>query len=80
METEEFGSVYESHRTAASTREDGKTLLFISEVIEQKGNCIKLQALLPPYCSGAIKTALDPVLEKTVKKQDPAKALTTLSH
>ena len=66
METEEFGSVYESLlELQPQLGEDGKTLLFASEVIEQKGNQRKTTGSYytpDSLVQALLKTALDPVL------------------
>lgn len=84
METEELGSVYESLlELQPQLGDDGKTLLFASEAVEQKGNQRKTTGSYytpDSLVQALLDTALDPVLEKTeAEADDPAKALLKLS-
>lgn len=84
METEELGSVYESLlELQPQLGDDGKTLIFASEVAEQKGNQRKTTGSYytpDSLVQALLDTALDPVLDKTeVEADDPAKALLKLS-
>lgn len=84
METEELGSVYESLlELQPQLGDDGKTLLFASEVAEQKGNQRKTTGSYytpDSLVQALLDTALDPVLNKTeAEADDPAKALLKLS-
>jgi hypothetical protein len=84
METEELGSVYESLlELQPQLGDDGKTMLFASEVAEQKGNQRKTTGSYytpDSLVQALLDTALDPVLDKTeAEADDPAKALLKLS-
>jgi hypothetical protein len=84
METEELGSVYESLlELQPQLGDDGKTLLFASEAVEQKGNQRKTTGSYytpDSLVQALLDTALDPVLDKTeAEADDPAKALLKLS-
>jgi len=69
METEELGSVYESLlELQPQLGDDGKTLVFASEVAEQKGNQRKTTGSYytpDSLVQALLDTALDPVLDKT---------------
>ncbi|MDF0660823.1 MULTISPECIES: N-6 DNA methylase [unclassified Rhizobium] len=84
METEELGSVYESLlELQPQLGDDGKTLVFASEVAEQKGNQRKTTGSYytpDSLVQALLDSALDPVLDKTQgEADDPAKALLKLS-
>ncbi|MFV1594061.1 N-6 DNA methylase [Phaeobacter sp. JH20_36] len=84
METEELGSVYESLlELQPQLGDDGKTLVFASEAVEQKGNQRKTTGSYytpDSLVQALLDTALDPVLDKTeAEADDPAKALLKLS-
>lgn len=84
METEELGSVYESLlELQPQLGDDGKSLIFASEVAEQKGNQRKTTGSYytpDSLVQALLNTALDPVLDKTENEaDDPAKALLGLS-
>lgn len=69
METEELGSVYESLLELQPQLGDGgKTLVFASEAVEQKGNQRKTTGSYytpDSLVQALLDTALDPVLDKT---------------
>ncbi len=84
METEELGSVYESLlELQPQMGDDGKTLIFASDVAEQKGNQRKTTGSYytpDSLVQALLDTALDPVLDKTeAEAEDPASALLKLS-
>ncbi|TXR49472.1 Eco57I restriction-modification methylase domain-containing protein [Phyllobacterium endophyticum] len=84
METEELGSVYESLlELQPQLGDDGKSLVFASEVAEQKGNQRKTTGSYytpDSLVQTLLDTALDPVLDKTeAEAEDPARALLKLS-
>ena len=84
METEELGSVYESLlELQPQLGDDGKTLIFASEAVEQRGNQRKTTGSYytpDSLVQALLDTALDPVLDKTeAEADDPAKALLKLS-
>lgn len=84
METEELGSVYESLlELQPQLGEDGRSLLFASEVAEQKGNQRKTTGSYytpDSLVQALLNTALDPVLDKTeAEADDVAKTLLKLS-
>jgi hypothetical protein len=84
METEELGSVYESLlELQPQLGVDGKSLVFASEVAEQKGNQRKTTGSYytpDSLVQALLDTALDPVLDRTeAEAADPAKALLKLS-
>lgn len=84
METEELGSVYESLlELQPQLGDDGKTLIFASDVAEQKGNQRKTTGSYytpDSLVQALLDTALDPVLDKTeAEAEDPARALLKLS-
>jgi hypothetical protein len=84
METEELGSVYESLlELQPQLGDDGRTLVFASDAVEQKGNQRKTTGSYytpDSLVQALLDTALDPVLDRTeVEAADPAKALLKLS-
>lgn len=84
METEEFGSVYESLlELQPQLGEDGKTLHFASEAAEQKGNQRKITGSYytpDSLVQLLLDTTLDPVLdEREAQAADPAEALLELT-
>jgi hypothetical protein len=84
METEELGSVYESLlELQPQLGEDGKTLHFASEAVEQKGNQRKTTGSYytpDSLVQALLDTALDPVLDKTeAEAADAAVALLKLT-
>ncbi|URI16139.1 Eco57I restriction-modification methylase domain-containing protein [Brevundimonas albigilva] len=84
METEEFGSVYESLlELQPQLGEDGKTLHFASEAVEQKGNQRKITGSYytpDSLVQLLLDTTLDPVLdEREAQAVDPAAALLELT-
>lgn len=84
METEELGSVYESLlELQPQLGDDGKTLIFASEAVEQKGNQRKTTGSYytpDSLVQALLDTALEPVLDKTeADADDPAAALLKLS-
>jgi Eco57I restriction-modification methylase/N-6 DNA methylase len=84
METEELGSVYESLlELQPQLGEDGRTLIFASEIAEQKGNQRKTTGSYytpDSLVQALLDTALDPVLDETqADAADPTGALLKLS-
>ncbi|MDW9830296.1 N-6 DNA methylase [Sinorhizobium meliloti] len=84
MEAEELGSVYESLlELQPQLGEDGKTLVFASEVAEQRGNQRKTTGSYytpDSLVQALLDTALDPVLDKAeAEADDPTEALLKLS-
>ena len=84
METEELGSVYESLlELQPQLADDGRALVFASDVSEQKGNQRKTTGSYytpDSLVQALLDTALDPVLDRTeAEAKDPAKALLGLS-
>ncbi|MDC0431292.1 N-6 DNA methylase [Paracoccaceae bacterium] len=84
METEELGSVYETLlELQPQLGDDGKSLIFASDVAEQKGNQRKTTGSYytpDSLVQVLLDTALDPVLDKVeTESEDPAKALLKLS-
>lgn len=84
METEELGSVYESLlELQPQLAEDGRALVFASDVSEQRGNQRKTTGSYytpDSLVQALLDTALDPVLDRTeAEAEDPAKALLTLA-
>ncbi len=84
METEELGSVYESLlELQPQLTDDGRALVFASDVSEQKGNQRKTTGSYytpDSLVQALLDTALDPVLDRTeAEAKDPAKALLRLS-
>ena len=84
METEELGSVYESLLgLQPQLADDGCTLVFASDVSEQKGNQRKTTGSYytpDSLVQALLDTALDPVLERTeAEAEDPAEALLRLA-
>ena len=84
METEELGSVYESLlELQPQLADDGRALVFASDVSEQKGNQRKTTGSYytpDSLVQALLDTALDPVLDRTeAEAKDSAKALLGLS-
>ncbi len=84
METEELGSVYESLlELQPQLADDGRALVFASDVAEQKGNQRKTTGSYytpDSLVQALLDTALDPVLERTeAEADDPAEALLQLA-
>ncbi len=84
METEELGSVYESLlELQPQLADDGRALVFASDVIEQKGNQRKTTGSYytpDSLVQALLDTALDPVLDRTeAEAEDPAEALLGLT-
>ena len=84
METEELGSVYESLLELQPQLADGgRTLVFASDLSEQKGNQRKTTGSYytpDSLVQALLDTALDPVLERTeAEADDPAEALLQLA-
>ena len=84
METEELGSVYETLlELQPQLGDDGKSLVFASDVAEQKGNQRKTTGSYytpDSLVQALLDTALDPVLDKVeAEADDPAQALLKLS-
>ena len=84
METEELGSVYESLlELQPQLTDDGRALVFASDVSEQKGNQRKTTGSYytpDSLVQALLDTALDPVLDRTeAEAKDPAKALLRIS-
>ena len=84
METEELGSVYESLlELQPQLADDGCTLVFASDLSEQKGNQRKTTGSYytpDSLVQALLDTALDPVLERTeAEADDPAEALLRLA-
>ena len=84
METEELGSVYESLlELQPQLTDDGRALVFASDVSEQKGNQRKTTGSYytpDSLVQTLLDTALDPVLERIeAEAKDPAKTLLRLS-
>ncbi|SCB39942.1 Eco57I restriction-modification methylase domain-containing protein [Rhizobium multihospitium] len=84
METEELGSVYESLlELQPQLGEDGRTLHFASEAVEQKGNQRKITGSYytpDSLVQLLLDTTLDPVLdEREAQAADPAEALLDLT-
>ena len=80
METEELGSVYESLlELQPQLADDGRSLVFASDLAEQKGNQRKTTGSYytpDSLVQALLDTALDPVLERTeAEADDPAEAL-----
>ncbi|MEZ5275378.1 MAG: N-6 DNA methylase [Opitutaceae bacterium] len=83
METEELGSVYESLlELQPQLGSDGRSLLFASDAVEQRGNQRKITGSFytpDPLVQSLLDTALDPVLDRIeAESDDPAKALLKL--
>ena len=84
METEELGSVYESLlELQPQLADDGRTLAFASDRVEQKGHQRKTTgSYYTPdgLVQALLDTALDPVLDRTeAEANDPAEALLRLT-
>jgi hypothetical protein len=84
METEELGSVYESLlELQPQLGSDGKTLIFASEVAEQKGNQRKTTGSYytpDSLVQLLLDTTLNPVLDdREARASDPAEALLQLA-
>ena len=84
METEELGSVYESLlELQPQLAEDGRTLVFASDRIEQRGHQRKTTGSYytpDSLVQALLDTALDPVLDRTESEaDDPAEALLRLT-
>ena len=84
METEELGSVYESLlELQPQLAEDGRALVFASDISEQKGNQRKTTGSYytpDSLVQALLDTALDPVLDRTeAEAKDPAEALLGLT-
>ncbi|MDQ0393702.1 Eco57I restriction-modification methylase domain-containing protein [Labrys monachus] len=84
METEELGSVYESLlELQPQLGSDGKTLIFASEVAEQKGNQRKTTGSYytpDSLVQLLLDTTLNPVLDdREARAADPAEALLQLA-
>ncbi len=84
METEELGSVYESLlELQPQLGDDGTTLVFASEAVEQKGNQRKTTGSYytpDSLVQALLDTALDPVLDKAeAESDDPAQGLLKLT-
>lgn len=84
METEELGSVYESLlELQPQLGDDGKSLVFASDVAEQKGNQRKTTGSYytpDSLVQALLDTALDPVLDKAeTESDDPETALLNLT-
>ena len=84
METEELGSVYESLlELQPQLTDDGRALIFASDVAEQKGNQRKTTGSYytpDSLVQALLDTALDPVLDRTeAAAEDPAEALLGLT-
>ena len=84
METEELGSVYESLlELQPQLAEDGRALVFASDISEQKGNQRKTTGSYytpDSLVQALLDTALDPVLDRTeAEAEDPAEALLGLT-
>ena len=84
METEELGSVYESLlELQPQLAEDGRALVFASDVSEQKGNQRKTTGSYytpDSLVQALLDTALDPVLDRTeAEAEGPEKALLGLT-
>ena len=82
METEELGSVYETLlELQPQLADEGRVLVFASDVSEQKGNQRKTTGSYytpDSLVQALLDTALDPVLDRT-EAEDPAEALLGLS-
>ena len=84
METEELGSVYESLlELQPQLTDDGRSLVFASDVAEQKGHQRKTTGSYytpDSLVQALLDTALDPVLDRTeAEAEDPEKALLGLT-
>ena len=84
MEAEELGSVYETLlELQPQLAEDGRSLVFATDVSEQKGNQRKTTGSYytpDSLVQALLDTALDPVLDRTeAEAEDPAKALLELA-
>ena len=84
METEEFGSVYESLlELQPQLTEDGRALVFASAIAEKKGHQRKTTGSYytpDSLVQALLDTALDPVLDRTeAEAEDPEKALLDLT-
>ncbi len=84
METEELGSVYESLlELQPQLAEDGRALVFASDISEQKGNQRKTTGSYytpDSLVQALLDTALDPVLDRTEEEaEDPEEALLGLT-
>ncbi len=84
METEELGSVYESLlELQPQLADDGRALVFASDLAEQKGNQRKTTGSYytpDSLVQALLDTALDPVLERTeAETDDSAEALLRLA-
>ena len=84
METEELGSVYESLlELQPQLTDDGRALVFASDVSEQKGNQRKTTGSYytpDSLVQALLDTALDPVLDRAeAEADDPAEALLGLT-
>ena len=84
METEELGSVYETLlELQPQLADDGRALVFASDVSEQKGNQRKTTGSYytpDSLVQALLDTALDPVLDRAeAEAEDPAEALLALS-
>ena len=84
METEELGSVYESLlELQPQLTDDGRELVFASDVAEQKGHQRKTTGSYytpDSLVQALLDTALDPVLDRTeAEAEDPEKALLGLT-
>ena len=84
METEELGSVYETLlELQPQLADDGRSLVFASDLAEQKGNQRKTTGSYytpDSLVQALLDTALDPVLERTeAEADDPAEALLQLA-
>ena len=84
METEELGSVYETLlELQPQLADDGRALVFASDISEQKGHQRKTTGSYytpDSLVQALLDTALDPVLDRTeAEAEDPAEALLGLS-
>lgn len=84
METEELGSVYESLlELQPQLGKDGKTLVFASDISEQRGNQRKTTGSYytpDSLVQALLDTALGPALDKAeAESEDPEKALLNLT-
>ncbi len=84
METEELGSVYESLlELQPQLADDGRALVFASDVTEQRGNQRKTTGSYytpDSLVQALLDTALDPLLDRTeTEDEDSAKALLQLN-